>query len=92
MDNARKKSQGARAGHGLVLVDDDPLISESLAFVLREGFQVHEVAGRRDAKRLVQSMDPPPMLALVDLACPPIPIVPTRASPSSRSCWPPTRE
>ena len=30
--------------HGLILIDDDPLIGESLAFVLRDGLDVHLVA------------------------------------------------
>ncbi len=71
-----KASRMAEAGlerASLVLVDDDPLISESLAFVLRDAFVVHEVASRAEARTLLQGADPMPMLALVDLGLPPEP-------------------
>jgi len=55
----------------LLLVDDDSLISESLAFVLREDFNVL-VADRRDeAKRLLYKLPILPELALIDLGLPP---------------------
>ncbi|MGI9334131.1 MAG: sigma-54-dependent transcriptional regulator [Gammaproteobacteria bacterium] len=57
----------------LLLVDDDPLISESLAFVLREDFEVFETSGRPEARQLVQRLNPKPELALVDLGLPPEP-------------------
>jgi DNA-binding NtrC family response regulator len=61
------------ARHGLILIDDDPLIGESLAFVLRDDFDVHLVASRSEARRLLIKMDDMPALALVDLGLPPEP-------------------
>ena len=57
----------------LLLVDDDPLISESLAFVLKDSFNVHIVATREEVKRLLYTMPVAPDLALVDLGLPPNP-------------------
>ncbi|MEN8215612.1 MAG: sigma-54 dependent transcriptional regulator [Pseudomonadota bacterium] len=57
----------------LLLVDDDPLISESLAFVLKEHFTVDVVATRDEAKRLLYKLPVLPNLALVDLGLPPDP-------------------
>ncbi len=68
---ARPDSKAAR--HGLILIDDDPLIGESLAFVLRDDFDVHLVASRPEARRLLVKMDDMPALALVDLGLPPEP-------------------
>jgi len=61
---------------GLLLVDDDPLISESLAFVLKNNFSVHVVATREEAKRLLYTLPVLPNLALVDLGLPPTPHTP----------------
>lgn len=58
---------------GLILIDDDPLISESLEFVLRKDFSVHVVASRKQARDLLQKMKVMPALALVDLGLPPAP-------------------
>ncbi len=57
----------------LLLVDDDPLISESLAFVLKDSFSVYVVATREEAKRLLYTLPVLPNLALVDLGLPPHP-------------------
>ncbi len=57
----------------LLLVDDDPLISESLAFVLRDSFQVKVVPSREEARRYLQGAPEMPNLALVDLGLPPNP-------------------
>lgn len=57
----------------LLLVDDDPLIGESLAFVLRDDFDVWVAAGRAEAKRMMQQRGAVPPLALVDLGLPPSP-------------------
>jgi DNA-binding NtrC family response regulator len=73
MGKARRKTQAAMARRGLVLVDDDSLISESLAFVLRDAFEVHQVATRAEARHLLQNAAAMPMLALVDLGLPPEP-------------------
>lgn len=57
----------------LVLIDDDPLIAESLAFVLRDEYAVSVAATRADARALLQRLPQPPALALVDLGLPPTP-------------------
>jgi DNA-binding NtrC family response regulator len=56
---------------GLMLVDDDPLISESLAFVLRDDFDVQVADSRVAARSALVKLDPMPALALVDLGLPP---------------------
>lgn len=60
----------------LILVDDDPLIVESLSFVLAPDFEVHAAASRSEVRRLLQQMTVIPSLALVDLGLPPTPHVP----------------
>jgi DNA-binding NtrC family response regulator len=57
----------------LILVDDDPLITETLHFVLGENFDVSVAESRTQAKSLLRQLDAPPQLALVDLGLPPIP-------------------
>ncbi len=57
----------------LLLVDDDPLISESIAFVLKDAFSMHIASTREEAKRLLYSLPILPDLALVDLGLPPSP-------------------
>ena len=55
----------------LLLVDDDPIIAESLAFVLRESFEVSTADTRGQARSVLLKMDVMPRLALVDLGLPP---------------------
>jgi DNA-binding NtrC family response regulator len=57
----------------LLLVDDDPLIADSLEFVLRERFEVHVATTRVEAKHRLRALTNPPELALVDLGLPPDP-------------------
>ncbi len=57
----------------LLLVDDDPLIRDSLAYTLRPLFEVHVAEARRDANEILQRISPAPSLALVDLGLPPYP-------------------
>jgi DNA-binding NtrC family response regulator len=57
----------------LILVDDDPLITDTLNFVLGEDFDVSVAESRTQAKNLLRQLDTPPQLALVDLGLPPIP-------------------
>jgi len=61
---------------GLVLVDDDPLIVESLSFVLGVDFEVYTADTRASAKRLLQRLTDVPALALIDLGLPPDPHAP----------------
>ena len=56
----------------LLLVDDDPLIAESLALVLEDDFQITVAESRAQAKALLQNTDNVPSLALVDLGLPPV--------------------
>lgn len=58
---------------GLLLVDDDPLIAESLSVLLEDEYRVHIAATRSAAKALLRRLDPVPALALVDLGLPPHP-------------------
>lgn len=67
------KRQGEDALPSLLLVDDDPLIGESLDFVLRGEFAVQLAVSRGQAKSRVLEMDAAPGLALVDLGLPPDP-------------------
>lgn len=57
----------------LFLVDDDPLIVDSLALVLSEDFEVVTAANRKQARALLQKLEVMPSLALVDLGLPPTP-------------------
>ncbi|MDM8546822.1 sigma-54-dependent transcriptional regulator [Candidatus Venteria ishoeyi] len=57
----------------LLLIDDDLLISESLAFMLRADFEVRITPTREEARKLLQNLPVMPNLALVDLGLPPDP-------------------
>ncbi|MEO8384132.1 MAG: sigma-54 dependent transcriptional regulator [Betaproteobacteria bacterium] len=61
----------------LLIVDDDPLIGESLSFVLSEDFDVRVRETRSDAMALLKSGGFQPQLALIDLGLPPLPHLPT---------------
>ena len=61
----------------LLIVDDDPLIRDSLHLALADSFEVHLAENRNQAIKLLRSLDTPPQLALVDLGLPPIPHRPT---------------
>jgi DNA-binding NtrC family response regulator len=58
---------------GLLIVDDDPLITETLDFVLSKDYSVHVAESRAQVKSLLRQLDVPPALALVDLGLPPNP-------------------
>ncbi len=58
---------------GLLIVDDDPLISDALSFVLEEDFQVLCAAGRDETRALLRRTAAMPDLALIDLGLPPSP-------------------
>ena len=57
----------------LLIVDDDPSISDTLNFVLSSDFSVHVAESRLQVKRLLRQLDSAPQLALVDLGLPPTP-------------------
>jgi ActR/RegA family two-component response regulator len=55
----------------LLIVDDDPLITDTLHFVLSNDFDVFVAESRQQVKSLLTQLDTPPPLALVDLGLPP---------------------
>jgi DNA-binding NtrC family response regulator len=57
----------------LLIVDDDPLISDTLNFVLASDFNVYVADSRAQVKSLLRQLDRAPQLALVDLGLPPTP-------------------
>jgi DNA-binding NtrC family response regulator len=57
----------------LLIVDDDPVISDTLSFVLGSDFNVYVADSRAQVKHLLRQLDKPPQLALVDLGLPPTP-------------------
>jgi DNA-binding NtrC family response regulator len=56
----------------LIIIDDDPLITDTLHFVLSKHFEVCVADSRAQAKSLLRQLDAPPALALVDLGLPPM--------------------
>ncbi|QDQ26507.1 sigma-54-dependent Fis family transcriptional regulator [Chitinimonas arctica] len=58
---------------GLLLVDDDPLIRDTLSFVLADDFDIRSAANRPEAVAWASSVEFRPALALVDLGLPPNP-------------------
>lgn len=57
----------------LLIVDDDPLIADTLDFYLREDFRIATAGSRQAATGWLQDQPAPPDLALVDLGLPPNP-------------------
>ena len=57
----------------LLIVDDDPLITDTLAFALGADYEVLAVESRARAIELVRQLAPVPGLALIDLGLPPAP-------------------
>lgn len=60
----------------LMIVDDDPSITDTLHFVLSKHFEVCVAESHAQVRSLLQQLDAPPALALVDLGLPPNPHVP----------------
>lgn len=65
--------QGTAHKSALLLVDDDPLIAESLGFMLGQRYDVVTADTREAAKRQIQALPQCPDIALVDLGLPPLP-------------------
>ena len=63
----------AEARPALLLVDDDPLVAQTLAAALAPDFAVECCASRREALARLEALPAPPPLALVDLGLPPDP-------------------
>ena len=57
----------------LLIVDDDPLITDTLAYALGKDFEVLVSDSRNHAVSLLRQMDDAPQVALVDLGLPPVP-------------------
>lgn len=57
----------------LLIVDDDPLISDTLTYVLSKDFEISAAESRAQVRSLLTQLDEPPQLALVDLGLPPHP-------------------
>jgi DNA-binding NtrC family response regulator len=57
----------------LLIVDDDPLITDTLNFVLSKSFNVYAAESRAQVKSLLAQLGHAPELALVDLGLPPTP-------------------
>jgi DNA-binding NtrC family response regulator len=60
----------------LLIVDDDPMIAESLQFALQADFGVHVCDSRAAAVSLLRDAGIRPDLALIDLGLPPVPSLP----------------
>jgi len=65
-----------RARPALLVVDDDPLITDTLAFALGADYEVYACDSRASAIDLVRELAQAPALALVDLGLPPTPLAP----------------
>jgi len=57
----------------LLIVDDDPLIADTLGYFLAADFAVATAGSRREALDWLRARETPPALALVDLGLPPTP-------------------
>ena len=57
----------------LLIVDDDPLITDTLSFLLARDFEIVSAATRAECVERVRKLPAPPRLALVDLGLPPTP-------------------
>ena len=64
---------GAGTKPALLVVDDDPLITDTLEFALGPDFQVFACDSRQHAIDLLRQLPRAPELALVDLGLPPAP-------------------
>ena len=62
---------GSESKPGLLIVDDDPLITDTLHFVLSHDFEVYVAESRQQVKSLLTQLPASPPLALVDLGLPP---------------------
>src|SRR5258706_9475431 len=57
----------------LLIVDDDPLITETLSYAIGKEFEFMVSDSRQHAVSLLRQLDEAPQLALVDLGLPPMP-------------------
>ena len=68
-----KLSQDTATRPRLLLVDDDPLIVESLSLVLQDHFDLITAGTRKQVDKILLSPDQIPSIALIDLGLPPKP-------------------
>ncbi|HEX9182947.1 MAG TPA: sigma-54 dependent transcriptional regulator [Burkholderiales bacterium] len=73
---ARNVQEARPAKPALLIVDDDPLIAETLAYALGTDFEVFACESRAHAIELLRQLPEAPQLALVDLGLPPRPHAP----------------
>ncbi|MDP3286797.1 MAG: sigma-54 dependent transcriptional regulator [Methyloversatilis sp.] len=71
--NAARPTKTEAPRPGLLIVDDDPLIADSLSFMLEADFLVTSCASRGAAIAWLREQPAPPKLALIDLGLPPCP-------------------
>jgi DNA-binding NtrC family response regulator len=72
-----RNMQEARPGKpALLIVDDDALIADTLAYALGTDFEVYACESRAHAIELLRQLPEAPQLALVDLGLPPRPHAP----------------
>jgi DNA-binding NtrC family response regulator len=73
---ARNLQEARPAKPALLIVDDDPLIADTLAYALGTDFEVYACESRAHAVELLRQLPEAPQLALVDLGLPPRPHAP----------------
>jgi DNA-binding NtrC family response regulator len=73
MPEPKSLAQHAAAKPALLIVDDDPLITDTLGFALGPDFEIYACESRPHAIELLRQLAHPPELALVDLGLPPTP-------------------
>ena len=64
---------GTEGKPSLLIVDDDPLIVDTLDYLLEEDFQIGRAASRPEAMQWLKNQASAPTIALVDLGLPPCP-------------------
>jgi DNA-binding NtrC family response regulator len=74
MSDSQQQSHPAKPR--LLIVDDDPLIRDTLEFVLSRDFTVRACSSRTEAVTWLREQSEPVRLALVDLGLPPTPQMP----------------
>jgi len=73
---ATELQEGRASKPTLLIVDDDALIAETLAYALGADFEVYACESRAHAIELLRQLPQAPQLALVDLGLPPRPHAP----------------
>ncbi len=74
---ARPKTDRLSTKPSLLIVDDDPLICDTLSYVLHDTFDIQTCESRAQAMALLRSGGFKPAAALIDLGLPPLPDQPT---------------